>query len=212
MYCPHVFSNTDENILFQLIKDYPFATLLSFYQGEIQVDHLPLVLEIEQDKAKLMGHFAIANPSAKNLIDGDSIKIIFNGPQAYVSPNWYPTKKENGKAVPTWNYIVVHVKGSIRLIHDELQLKNLLEKLTQQHESAFSHPWKISDAPDDYIAKNLRAIVGFEIEIDDIKGKWKVSQNHPEKNQQGIMDAYFSFNDDNHQKIATEIKNRLTTV
>jgi transcriptional regulator len=211
VYCPQAFAQTDESALYQLMRDYPFATFLTYSQDELQVDHLPLLLEQENGVATLWGHLAAANSTAKLLREDDLVMIVFNGPQAYVSPNWYPTKQENGKAVPTWNYMVVHVKGRIKLIHDQSRLRTLLEKLTREHESELPHPWKISDAPEDFIEKNLRAIVGFEVRIESIQGKWKLNQNHPEKNQRGVMEAYLAFKDEHHQRMASLIQNRLIT-
>ena len=112
---------------------------------------------------------------------------IFHGPQTYVTPSWYPTKREHGKAVPTWNYVVVHARGRLRAIDDPGWLRQQLETLVASHEAGFAEPWQIADAPPDYIDKMLTAIVGIEITITELKGKWKISQNQPLANRAGVV-------------------------
>jgi transcriptional regulator len=115
------------------------------------------------------------------------VLAIFHGPQAYITPSWYETKREHGKAVPTWNYVVVHARGRLRAIDDPAWLRRQLEDLVARHEAGFAKPWQISDAPPDYIDKMLAAIVGIEIVISEITGKWKVSQNQPGVNRAGVV-------------------------
>jgi transcriptional regulator len=113
--------------------------------------------------------------------------VIFQGPQAYVTPSWYETKRADGKAVPTWNYVVVHARGRLRVIDDPAWLREQLETLVESHEAAFAEPWHIADAPPDYIGKMLGAIVGIEIVISELSGKWKTSQNQPGINRAGVV-------------------------
>ncbi|TAM14761.1 MAG: FMN-binding negative transcriptional regulator, partial [Rhodanobacter sp.] len=115
------------------------------------------------------------------------VLVIFRGPHGYVSPNWYPTKHETGREVPTWNYAVVHVHGRLKVIEDATWLRALLERLTDRHEASEPAPWHVGDAPEDHIEKSLRAIVGIEIAIERIEGKFKLSQNHPERNRLGVI-------------------------
>ena len=119
--------------------------------------------------------------------EGSEILLIFNGPNCYISPNYYPTKKETGKAVPTWNYVVVHVKGRISFIHDEKWVYSMIDSLTSIHESNQDIPWSMADAPETFIKKMLPAIVGIEISIDSIEGQWKLSQNQPQANKLGVV-------------------------
>ncbi|MGO2342374.1 FMN-binding negative transcriptional regulator [Vibrio litoralis] len=184
-----VFQQSNIEHLHQIINDYPFSTLMVSTKSGIEVDHLPMILTIDDGVVRLQGHIAKANPLAKLVNDETKATIIFHGPNCYISPNYYPTKKENGKAVPTWNYIVVHVTGAIKCIHDNDWKLDFLNRLTDKHESNSDEPWSISDAPQEYIEKMLPAIVGLEVQIESIEGKWKVSQDKPEINQQGVVEG-----------------------
>ncbi|MFH0256798.1 FMN-binding negative transcriptional regulator [Vibrio rumoiensis] len=184
-----VFQQTDTEHLYKIIHDYPFATLILSNASGIEVDHLPMILAIDDGVATLQGHIAKANPLARLVNDETKATIIFHGPNCYISPNYYPTKKENGKAVPTWNYIVVHVTGAIKCINDSVWKLGFLNRLTNKHESNSDEPWSISDAPQEYIEKMLPVIVGLEVQIESIEGKWKVSQDKPEINQKGVVEG-----------------------
>lgn len=184
-----VFQQSNIEHLHQIINDYPFSTLMVSTKSGIEVDHLPMILTIDDGVVRLQGHIAKANPLAKLVNDETKATIIFHGPNCYISPNYYPTKKENGKAVPTWNYIVVHVTGAIKCIHDNDWKLDFLNRLTDKHESNSDEPWSISDAPQKYIEKMLPVIVGLEVQIESIEGKWKVSQDKPEINQQGVVEG-----------------------
>jgi transcriptional regulator len=120
-------------------------------------------------------------------MDGAEALLVFHGPDGYVSPNWYPSKHETGREVPTWNYAVVHVHGHLRVVDDTTWLRGLLETLTDRHEAGQPQPWKVGDAPRDHIEKSLRAIVGLEVAIERIEGKLKLSQNHPARNREGVI-------------------------
>jgi transcriptional regulator len=120
-------------------------------------------------------------------MDGVDVLLVFHGPDGYISPNWYPSKHETGREVPSWNYAVVHVHGRLRVIEDSVWLRGLLETLTDRHEAAQPLPWKMADAPEDHIQKSLRAIVGLAVTIDRIEGKFKLSQNHPARNRAGVI-------------------------
>ena len=120
-------------------------------------------------------------------MDGAEVLVIFRGPDGYISPNWYPSKQETHREVPTWNYAVVHVHGRLRVIDDATWLRQLLERLTDRHEAGLPVPWHVSDAPEDHIEKMLRAISGLEISIDRIEGKFKLNQNHPAANRAGVV-------------------------
>jgi transcriptional regulator len=167
------------------------------------------MLQQVEGKDVLQGHIAKANPLWKNMAEKTEVLIVFNGPNCYISPNYYPTKMATGKAVPTWNYVVVHVKGLISFVHDNTWNLNLLDSLTTHHESQEPEPWSIEDAPKEYIEKMLSAIVGIEIDITSIIGKWKVSQNQAEINKQGIYKALSGDVKSNALEIAKLVKNNM---
>ena len=181
MYVPDPFREDRPDVLAAAMREIGFATLVT--EG-LNANHLPMLLK----DGVLTGHVARANPVWKT---GDGAALaIFLGPHAYVSPNWYPSKAETGKAVPTWNYITVHAKGTIRWFQDADWLKAHVTALSAHHESPRPEPWAVSDAPASYIDGLVRAIVGFELTIQAIEGKYKLSQNRPEADQQGVRDAF----------------------
>jgi transcriptional regulator len=183
MYMPAYFKETRSELLHALMHDYPFATVIMHGDAGLAANHLPL--ELVGDT--LHGHVARGNELAR--ADGAEVLVIFRGPDGYVSPNWYPSKHETGREVPTWNYGVVHVHGHLRVIEDAVWLRQLLERLTDRHEAGQPKPWHVSDAPADHIEKMLGAIAGLEIAIDRIEGKFKLSQNHPAANRAGVVDG-----------------------
>lgn len=189
-----------------IIQQYSFATLVANTEKGIEANHLPVVLKQEGEKIFLNAHIAKANPLWKNVKNGSDVLVIFNGPQCYVSPNHYPTKAENGKAVPTWNYVAVHAKGKIFFKTEEDWKYNLIDELTVQHESASAQPWSITDAPEQYIQKMLPAIVGLEIDVTAIDGQWKLSQNQPEVNREGVIRGLSALNDPAAKAVAAFVQ------
>jgi transcriptional regulator len=182
MYQPRHFVETREHALHGLIDAHPFATLVANAAAGMAVNHLPFVRQGDV----LRGHVARGNELAA--MDGAAVLAIFHGPQGYVSPNWYPSKHANGgREVPTWNYAVAHVHGRLRIVHDAGWLSGLLDALTDRHEASEPSPWKVADAPTDHVEKLLGAIVGIEIAIERIEGKFKLSQNHPDANRAGVI-------------------------
>ena len=178
MYLPKHFSVEDPAILSQLISEYPLATVVANLDGHFEINHLPLMLST--DKSKLYGHVARMNPLTKVASSNNpSITAIFNGPNAYVTPSWYPSKQESGKVVPTWNYAAVHAEGSIKLIENAQWLRDHVSQMTNLHEPTYQSTWKLDDAPEEYVQTMLKAIVGIEIEIKSMVGKFKLSQNRP---------------------------------
>ena len=187
MYLPGHFAETRVEVLHALMRAQPFATLVTQGADGLAADHLPLHLDAGlASHGALHGHVARANPLWRHA-DGAEVLTIFQGPQAYVTPSWYPTKRADGKAVPTWNYVVVHARGRLRAIDDPAWLRAQLETLVDRHEAPLPEPWRIADAPPDYIEKMLKAIVGIEIVISEVTGKWKTSQNQPEINRAGVV-------------------------
>jgi transcriptional regulator len=196
MYTPKHFAETRLEVLHQLIHSYPLATLVTLDGAALCADHIPFDLAAPDPHAPfgvLRGHVARANPLWSRAQAGD-VLAVFQGPQAYISPAWYEEKALSGKVVPTFNYAVVHAHGPLRIIDDARQLLALLERLTKRHEAARSTPWQVSDAPPVYIEQMLTAIVGIEIPIARLEGKWKISQNRSESDQSSIA-AGLSGND-----------------
>lgn len=187
MYQPAHFDIQDLARLHGLIESHPFATWATTLDGVLEMNHIPFLLDRTRGpQGTLVGHVARANP----LWQRPAASIVaFHGPQAYVSPNAYPSKHAHGKAVPTWNYVVVQAHGTPRAIEDKAALLQIVTRLTQAHESGQALPWKVSDAPADYIDAMLAAIVGIEMPIERLAGKWKVSQNRPAADRLGVAAA-----------------------
>lgn len=189
MYPPKVFQQTDCDELKRLIHDYPLATLM--VQGESQPNafHIPFIYQQEgAGKGVLQAHIPRFSPLFSDGLTGDCL-AIFHGPNGYISPSWYATKQEHGKAVPTWNYAVVHARGKLRIIDDVEWVRDQIERLTAQHENHREKPWSMDDAPADYTAKMLTALVGVEIAIEEVTGTFKLSQNQPQRNHQPVLYA-----------------------
>jgi transcriptional regulator len=186
MYQPAAFACTDPATLHALMRAAPLATLVVPTAAGLQANPLPLQLREDAQGWVLAGHVARANPVWQAPATGEAL-AIFSGAQGYVSPGWYPSKAVHGKVVPTWNYATVHAHGSLRWIDDAAWLRQFLEGLTQDHESGQAHPWRISDAPADFTSQLLRAIVGLELRITRLEGKFKLSQNRQAADQQGVL-------------------------
>lgn len=190
MYVPEHFRETRIEVLRAFVERHSFGTLVAVTPEGITANHIPMQLLSGSDGPGLLrGHIARANPLWRLLQPGASVLAIFIGPDHYVSPSWYPSKHEHGEAVPTWNYATVHVKGHIRFIDDPGWLRTLVESLTDEHERQSVNRWRITDAPADYIAGMLRAIVGFEIQVSAIEGKFKGSQNRSAADRAGVAEA-----------------------
>jgi transcriptional regulator len=189
VHIPSKFKVTNLAILYRFIKDNPLGTLISFVDNDIDAIHIPFYLDTtDSKKVKLQGHIAKVNPLSKKCNDGDKVLVIFHGPNAYISPNFYPSKNETGKVVPTWNYSVTHVKGSISFNYEGSWITKHLEKLTNSHESVSQdNPWSISDAPKEYTNKLINTVIGLEIEIKDIVGNFKLSQNKSTNDYDGVI-------------------------
>jgi transcriptional regulator len=186
MYLPKHFAVDDPVFLAQLISEYPLATVVGNLDDQLEINHLPLMLS--PDKSKLHGHIARVNPLVKIAGSNQSqVTAIFHGPNAYVTPAWYPSKKETGKVVPTWNYAVVHAQGTLTLIEDAQWLRNHVAQMTNIHEPTYQSNWKLDDAPEEYIQMMLRAIIGIEINVESLTGKFKLSQNRPPEDYAAVV-------------------------
>lgn len=212
MYIPSHFQETRIEVLHELIRQHPLGTLVTLSTNGLNANHIPLELDFEPTPwGTLRGHVARANPVWRDFNSDVEAMVIFQGADSYITPSWYATKKESGKVVPTWNYAVVHAYGSLKIIDDTVWLRGLVERLTNQHEAAKAAPWKVSDAPENYLEPLLRAIVGIEIPITKISGKWKVSQNQPQTNRTGVIEGLCEIADDNASAMATMIKKSSLT-
>jgi len=190
MYLPSHFEETRVDVLHQLVRARPLATLVTLGAAGLNANHLPFELDTEPlPNGTLRCHVARANPVWRDYSLGTEALVIFHGPQVYISPSWYETKKQSGEVVPTYNYAVVHAYGALRIIDDRAWLRGLVMRLTERFESANSAPWRVSDAPEDFIDKQLGAIVGIEIPVTRLAGKWKVSQNRPALDRAGVVEA-----------------------
>ena len=187
MYLPKQFEELQLQVLFELIRTRPLASLVTLSSTGLNVNHIPMSLsESPPPYGTLRGHIARGNPLWSDFNSDIESLALFHGPDAYISPSWYATKKETGKVVPTWNYAVVHAYGMLRIIDDASWLRAQLETLTNHNEAPFSEPWAVSDAPQEFTEKLISSIVGIEMILTRLSGKWKVSQNQPPQNQAGV--------------------------
>lgn len=195
MYIPKLNEEHRLPVIHALIAAHPLATLVTLGASGLIATHLPMFLHNDGSEfGVLQGHIARANSQWRDLNSSVDALAIFAGHQHYISPNWYPGKKEHGKEVPTWNYAVVHAYGPLRVIEDESWLLPFLHRLTDTHEAASPVPWKVSDAPQDYIHAMMKAIVGVELPIRRLEGKWKISQNRTEQDRQGVAQGLSQIN------------------
>jgi len=190
MYVPKIFQEDRVEVLHDLIRTYLFGTLVTMNEEGLQANHVPFHVESAPEPfGTLYAHVARANPVWRDFSRNNEALVIFQGPQTYISPSSYLTKKETGMVVPTWNYAVVHAHGRLNAIEDVLWLRAFLEELTKTHERGRSEPWNISDAPAEYIEKQLNAIVGLKLTITQLVGKWKLSQNRPARDRASVIQA-----------------------
>lgn len=204
MYLPVPFAKSDLATLHDFMAAHPLATIVtgSPTQG-LYATHLPLVLDRTRGTfGGLQGHIARANPHHLRAADTSEVLVIFSGAEAYITPGWYPSKTRHGKAVPTWNYVAVHATGTIRFTEAREFLMPHLAQLTDTHEAAQAHPWAMSDAPAEYIEQLAKAIVGVEIDILSLEGKWKLSQNRADEDIDGVIHGLHESPHAHHHQVA----------
>ena len=190
MYVPAHFKEEDVAVLHEAIRERAFATLVTITADGLDASHVPMVLDVEpRPYGTRVGHDARANPQGRAARRDAPALAIFMGPDAYISPAWYPTNQETGKVVPTWNYVAVHATGTIRFFDDADRLLALVTRLTETHEADRRDAWAVTDAPADYVQSMLKAIVGFELTITRLEGKWKMSQNRPAADRTGVIEG-----------------------
>jgi transcriptional regulator len=188
MYVPKHFEVSDINAIHELIHDYPLATLVTMSESGLNANHIPMhLIAMPEPYGTLRGHVARSNPLLEDINQENQSLAIFHGPNAYITPSWYETKKEHGKVVPTWNYVVVHVYGILQVVDNPAWLRAQLETLTNHNEAQFSEPWAVADAPVEFTEKLFESIVGIEMKITKLLGKWKVSQNQPMQNKISVI-------------------------
>lgn len=188
MYLPKAFCENDQAVIKGLIDAYPLALMVGMQDGVLQADHLPFFLDEQNGNYRLITHIAKAN-SAFGYLDGQEVLVVFTGAQGYISPNWYPSKHIHHRQVPTYNYQVVHVRGMARVLTDEKSLMYAVGQLTKRQEQSQSKPWKLKDAPSEYIKELLTHIAVVQIEITDIQAKSKLSQNKDKADFDGVIDG-----------------------
>ncbi len=188
MYTPQAFLEDRIDVLHDAIRGGGLATLVTLSSDGLIASHIPLLLDPEPAPyGTLIGHLARPNPQARGAI-GEAL-AIFLGPESYISPSWYATKRETGKVVPTWNYVAVHAYGPLEFIDDPDGVREIVTRLTERHEGSRAAPWAVSDAPEDFIASMLRAIIGFRLTIGRLEGKWKMSQNRSAADRIGTAEG-----------------------
>jgi transcriptional regulator len=188
MYIPGHFREDRLDVLHALVREHPLATLVTVGPNGLTANHLPMLIDPEPAPfGTLVGHLARGNAQWRDA--GEPALAIFTGADHYISPSWYPSKQEHGKVVPTWNYSAVHAHGILQVHDDPEWLRALVTRLTGTHEAQFEQPWKVADAPADYIDGLLNGIVGIEIPIQRLEGKWKMSQNRSEADREGVAQA-----------------------
>jgi transcriptional regulator len=190
MYIPKLHEETDLRVLHELMRAHPLGSWATVGDGEIIMNHVPFVLDASQGEyGMLRCHVARANPVWQTFSRTIESVIAFHGPESYVSPSWYPSKQAHGKVVPTWNYVVVHAHVIPRVIEDRAQVLEHLTRLTASQEAAQTAPWKVSDAPAEFIDQMAKQIVALEMPIVRLVGKWKVSQNRSPADREGVVAA-----------------------
>ncbi|WP_445368782.1 FMN-binding negative transcriptional regulator [Methylomonas sp. BW4-1] len=191
MYIPKHFDEPRIEVMQTLMRDYPLATLVTLSADGLNANHIPLhwVEAGETAYGSLHGHIARSNPLWTDYDPKTEVLAVFQSENAYISPSWYASKPQTGKVVPTWNYVAVHAYGKLKIIDDPAWIRRQLETMTDEFEADFPEPWSVADAPADFTERLLTQIVGIEISVTRLQGKWKVSQNQPPENQNSLIEA-----------------------
>lgn len=188
MYTPNHFAESRPEQLHHLIRENPLGILVTHSSAGLDANHLPFLIDTEhRNGTVLLAHIARANPIGQQVRNGDPVLVIFRGAHGYISPNWYPGKHETHRRVPTWNYEVVHAHGTIQIHDDKNFVRSVVARLTRQHEASQPRPWKMGEAPADYLSKQLDAIVGLQIHVTRLEGKRKLNQHHEPADREGAI-------------------------
>jgi transcriptional regulator len=206
VYVPRHFRQDDPATIRAAVRAARLGSLVTQNAGELFASHVPMLLEDEPaPHGRLIAHLARANTQWKAIGAGTSALVIFHGPDAYVSPSFYASKREHGKVVPTWDYIAIHAYGTVRVIDDADAVLGIVTKLTNAHEARRAEPWAVDDAPATYIAAQLRGIVGIELTVERFDAKWKLSQNRAERDFAGVRDGLAASADAGDRAVANEL-------
>jgi len=188
MYLPPHYVEPRTKELQRIVRDNALGMLVTHSAAGLEAEHLPFLLDVDDEgNTRLLAHVARANPVWQAVAEGAPVLVVFRGVQGYISPSWYPGKQETHRRVPTWNYEVVHAHGSLNVHEDEKFLRGLLARLTRQHEAGLAEPWKMGDAPPDYLAEMLQHIVGIEVRVQRLEGKRKLNQHHDAADREGAI-------------------------
>ena len=213
MYVPKLLEETDPDVLHGLIRTHPLGMWVTQANGELVANHIPFLLDAGRGRhGTLVAHVARANPVWESFSTTVQSLIVFRGAETYITPSWYPSKQAHGRAVPTWNYAVVHVSGMPRAITDRDWLLQFVSRLTDTQEASRAQPWKVADAPSDHIDRLLANIVGVEIPIDRIVGKWKANQPSPAADKLGVIAGLLDRGDAQAQEMAALVQRHAAPV
>lgn len=210
MYLPKYHELTDVDAMRMHIERYPLGSWVCLGNADLIANHIPFLYEkAQRENGRLIGHVSRGNPVWRDLKEGAPSVVMFLGPQSYITPTWYPGKMAHGKVVPTWNYATVHVHGVARAILDDEWKMNMLHRLTDAQESSRPSPWKVTDAPSDYVQKLLHGIVGIEIEISRMEGRLKVSQDESIEDRYGSVEGLLHEQDSQAHEMAKLIHQQI---
>ncbi len=204
VYLPPAFAETRPAVLVAHIERHDFGLLVSHGTAGLTASHIPFLVERRDEELHLLGHLARPNPQVEDLREGGEVLAIFSGPHAYISPSWYA----GGPSVPTWNYVDVHAYGTVRLIEDGDWLLGLLRRLSERHEAGNPVPWRVEDLPEAYLEGMLKGIVGFDIAVSRLEGKYKLSQNRPSADRPRVIAALERGGDENSVAVAQLMRER----
>jgi transcriptional regulator len=212
MYLPSQFEETRAEVIRELVRNHPLGALVTSGPEGLTANHIPFIFDPEPAPfGTLRAHVARANPVWREIAADVEPLVIFQGAQNYITPSWYATKKESGKVVPTYNYMVVHAHGVMRAMDDVAWLRDFVGRLTNKFESPRDQPWAVTDAPENFIAAQLRAIVGIEIQLTRLVGKWKVSQNRNEIDREGVVTGLREAGNANLEEMAAAVERGTKT-
>lgn len=196
MYVPPLFKEDRIERLHEAMRQAGLATLVTLTADGLIASHVPVLLDPDPAPyGTLLGHLARPNPQAKGAVTGTEALVIFQGPDAYITPSFYETKRQTGKVVPTWNYVAIHAYGPVTFFNDADRLLQVVTRLTDREEGKRASPWAVTDAPADFIEGMLKGIVGFSLPITRLEGKWKMSQNRPAEDRAGVVDGLLADGD-----------------
>jgi transcriptional regulator len=209
LYNPRWFKEDRVDLLQDEVNRLSFGTIITMTKSGILASHVPMLIDRSRSElGTLFGHVARGNTQWRDSSLGGQGLAVFLGSDAYISPSWYRTKVDTGKVVPTWNYVAIHVRGPVTFFEETDRIRGIVTKLTEHHEADSSKPWKITDAPENYIDEELRQIIGFEMPIEKIEGKWKMSQNRPEADQKNVIASLLERDRPKDKEVSTEMQRR----